>query len=388
MNREKYCKTSQTLAYPINTKNIPAPNKYHQRTYQKTKKQIQKKNKCDNLWKKKSSYVYWNDKENDKNISNYNKKFYYNHKKKFCRYQKKLIEFDYSYNYEENNNNYKLQKLNENEDEDEIKQVNFQMEQDDSKEDISKEDKNNSIEYTTTTAYSNSNSGHEESNYNNSSSNELCLILNSKDSNQNNENSNTIYFSPNLDTYQFYPRKYSAKEKSQEFNTTTNDKINDINNQLFSNSMKSLNLLRLNSCPTPGTDKSSLSTSKITKVHNSNKYPDNNSSDSFNKYNSINPELNQLWLNPVAENTEILSVCVKVGKNKNAVFKLRRFDDLFLTVKLFCEINSINEKLMKPIIIKALSALNTIYQVYNSTIDSKNIEKLKMMNNFINSTYI
>ena len=34
---------------------------------------------------------------------------------------------------------------------------------------------------------------------------------------------------------------------------------------------------------------------------------------------------------------------IKISKNKRAVFKLRRFDDLFLTVKLFCEINQIDD---------------------------------------------
>ena len=83
-----------------------------------------------------------------------------------------------------------------------------------------------------------------------------------------------------------------------------------------------------------------------------------------------------------------MRVNVKISKNKSAIFKLRRFDDLFLTVKLFCEINSIDEKLMKPIIIKSLCALNNIYQVFNTQIDEKNIKRLKVIKNFISNTYI
>ncbi len=81
--------------------------------------------------------------------------------------------------------------------------------------------------------------------------------------------------------------------------------------------------------------------------------------------------------NPAFENTEILNVQVKISKDKTAIFKLKRFDDLFLTIKLFCEINSVDEKLIKPLIIKSLSTLNTIYQVMNSKLEEKQIDVLK-----------
>jgi len=81
--------------------------------------------------------------------------------------------------------------------------------------------------------------------------------------------------------------------------------------------------------------------------------------------------------NPTFENTEILNVQVKISKDRTAVFKLKRYDDLFLTIKLFCEINSVDDKLIKPLIIKSLSALNTIYQVMNSQLDNQQINVLK-----------
>ena len=81
--------------------------------------------------------------------------------------------------------------------------------------------------------------------------------------------------------------------------------------------------------------------------------------------------------NPDFENTVILNVNVKISKDKTAVFRLKRYDDLFLTIKLFCEINSIDEKLMKPLIIKSLTTLNTIYQVMNSKLDNEEINILK-----------
>ena len=147
--------------------------------------------------------------------------------------------------------------------------------------------------------------------------------------------------------------------------------------------MKNFNFLRINSCQNPIKVFSSLSSTQIAKVQNINKFQENISSEPFNKYNSINQELNQLWINPIAENTEILNINVKISKNKSAIFKLRRFDDLFLTVKLFCEIHLIDEKFMKLIIIMSLCALNNIYQVFNSPIDTNNVKRLKMMNRFL-----
>ena len=81
--------------------------------------------------------------------------------------------------------------------------------------------------------------------------------------------------------------------------------------------------------------------------------------------------------NPDFENTEILRVNVKISKDKNAIFRLKRYDDVFETIKIFCEINLIDEKLIKPLIIKSLSAMNTIYQIMNCKLDDENIKLLK-----------
>ena len=81
------------------------------------------------------------------------------------------------------------------------------------------------------------------------------------------------------------------------------------------------------------------------------------------------------------ENTEILNVKIKLSNDKIIIFKLRRFDDLFLTIKFFCEINSIDEKFIKPLITKLLCTLNTIYQIINSEISSESIALLKQIKN-------
>ena len=85
--------------------------------------------------------------------------------------------------------------------------------------------------------------------------------------------------------------------------------------------------------------------------------------------------------NPQYENTEILKVNVKISKDKFATFKLKRYDDVFETIKLFCEINSVDEKLIKPLIIKSLSTLNTIYQIVNCKLEKEQINLLKQIKN-------
>ena len=72
---------------------------------------------------------------------------------------------------------------------------------------------------------------------------------------------------------------------------------------------------------------------------------------------------------------------VKIGENKFAYFKLKRFDDIFMTIQYFCEINNLDEKMIKPLIIKSLCAINTIYQVMNSKLNTENMEVLKVVKN-------
>ena len=375
--REKYCKNNQTLNHSSNSKNIISSIKYHQRTYQKTKKQITKKNKCDRLWKKQSSYIYWSEKENDKNSLNYNysKKPHYDNKRKIFKYHKKSSknELNFNPNFNDENNNKK-----ENGADFKLNKIKYE-----NKDKSLKDEKNNSFEFTRTTSYSNSTSAHEESNSNilnvNEEINITNFILNKRESN---DNINKIF------SFIEQPNKIlSLKSENFQENKILNNNKNT-NEQIFSNSLKNFNFMKLNSCLNPSENFPTPSSSQIPKVQNINKYSDNISSEPYNKYNSINQDLNQLWINPIAENTEILKVNVKISKNKTTIFKLRRFDDLFLTVKLFCEINAIDEKFMKPIIIKALCALNNIYQVINTKLDSKNIKRLKMLNTFVNNTYI
>ena len=107
----------------------------------------------------------------------------------------------------------------------------------------------------------------------------------------------------------------------------------------------------------------------------------NDVSENKNDISTKNVEKTEYKGNPAFENTEILNVKVKIGENKFAYFKLKRFDDIFMTIQYFCEINNLDEKMIKPLIIKSLCAINTIYQVMNSKLNTENMEVLKEVKN-------
>ena len=50
---------------------------------------------------------------------------------------------------------------------------------------------------------------------------------------------------------------------------------------------------------------------------------------------------------------------------------------MFKTVKIFCEINKLDIKLMRPFIIYIIKALNSIYGIYNMKLKNNEIEFLK-----------
>ena len=58
------------------------------------------------------------------------------------------------------------------------------------------------------------------------------------------------------------------------------------------------------------------------------------------------------------ENTDVLCVNLKISASETLVFKIRRYDDMFKTVKMFCEINKLDAKFIRPIILYIIKALN------------------------------
>ena len=221
---------------------------------------------------------------------------------------------------------------------------------------------------------------HEETNYDKN-------ITNNKDK----ENINTIHdiTNNNINKEEYHVIDININNKDIEIknnnNIILNTNIDNINNIIL-NSFKNLNL---------NSNQNSVNNNNINKKRQ--KYPkkkksisselkksfSDNIAEPYNKFNSINGELSQS-INPLIENTEILNIKVKIEKDKYLLFKLRRFDDLFLTVKLFCEINNIEEKLMKPIITMILCGLNSIYQVFNTTLEKDNIKILQLVKSYNN----
>ena len=389
--KNKYSKSGQASSnYKQSQNSFLQSLKYHPNLYSKKKTTISKKmsfqsnnNKFsqNQTWKKHNSYN-WN-KENDKNYLNYDhhisnkdyNDYYYVPKEK--RENKANYNKEYSYLYSSESNEYNSDK-----------NKNFE-----------KNEKKISIDATT---QSNS-SSHEESNNNNQ------YNFNDKNSAVTNENFNSNDFKAffleegnnnqnmilalNLNNLNSIPNLQDLENN----NTIDSNIINSINNDFDINDETSINYIPR---PLIQTQKKNKKQKKIKKNSASSKELNLKKSNSsniesefqlnepYNKFNSVNNELITHVINPIVENTEILEVNVKIAKDKSVVFKLRRFDDLFLTVKLFCEINSISEKLMKPIITKALCTLNSIYQIYNTQLDSKNIKILKILKAINNDTSI
>ena len=244
-----------------------------------------------------------------------------------------------------------------------------------------KNDKKISFDNDATTQSNSSSHEHEETNYdkniinNKKGEDTINNILDRTNNNSNKEEYNVIDININN-------KDIEIKNNN---NIILNTNIDNINNIIL-NSFKNLNL---------NSNQNSVNNNNINKKRQ--KYPkkkksisselkksfSDNISEPYNKFNSINSELSQS-INPLIENTEILNIKVKIEKDKYLLFKLRRFDDLFLTVKLFCEINNIEEKLMKPIITMILCGLNSIYQVFNTTLEKDNIKILQLVKNYNN----
>ena len=79
---------------------------------------------------------------------------------------------------------------------------------------------------------------------------------------------------------------------------------------------------------------------------------------------------------PIKENTCILEINLKLTKDKIFNFILNRFDYLFETVQIFCQINELNSKLY---LINNMKALNAIYGIFNLKLPKNEINELQMM---------
>ena len=107
-----------------------------------------------------------------------------------------------------------------------------------------------------------------------------------------------------------------------------------------------------------------------------------NQIEQYNKFN-VSSKKDSLINLKIIENTIILSVKFKISSNKIICFYLRRFDNLFNSMKSFCEYNHINKQLSKFLIIKVLEALNNIYRINNYLLSAREIKYLLNITNLL-----
>ena len=81
----------------------------------------------------------------------------------------------------------------------------------------------------------------------------------------------------------------------------------------------------------------------------------------YNKFNSSKE-------NCLNENTIILTLKIKVAKNDYRTFNLKKYDDLFISLEKFVNINKINQELVKPLVTKIFKTLNKIFWLLNNKI--------------------
>ena len=65
---------------------------------------------------------------------------------------------------------------------------------------------------------------------------------------------------------------------------------------------------------------------------------------------------------------KILNLKLKVSPNEYKTFNLNIYDDLFISLESFFEINKIRKDLIKPIILKIFYSLNKIFDLMNNRI--------------------
>ena len=165
-------------------------------------------------------------------------------------------------------------------------------------------------------------------------------------------------------------RKFCGKNKFN--NKNSNEKL-DINNYASNNSSKSgssSNKTNSDSCKISSSNNSNSNKSNAVgssqnlslKSKNSNKtYNNPQRKKYYNKFSSSKE-------NSTNENTVILTLKIKLAKDDYRVFNLKKYDDLFISLEKFFDLNKIDQNLVKPIVTKIFTALNKIFWLLNNKV--------------------
>ena len=88
-------------------------------------------------------------------------------------------------------------------------------------------------------------------------------------------------------------------------------------------------------------------------------------------------KLGELYTN--ISNGTILTIRIKVSKNDYRIFNLKKYDDLFISIQKFFDLNQIKSELIRPTVIKIFSTLNKIFSLCNSKIGIYDQQYLKTL---------
>ena len=213
---------------------------------------------------------------------------------------------------------------------------------------------------------------------------------------QYNNNTYEIYNKQKDNSYEkIYDEEYSYDKRATE-STYSNSTIDNS----FSYSSKSIS--RKQSFSDNSDDTFSFVQIDNNNSHNDNSNP-NLKIDNFTKINLSDNDLKNAYYRPKNykgdslskngnitqkqdENITILDIGVKISENKVINFKLRKYDDMFQVVKKTCKENELNENYQNFFVYTIIKALNSIYGIYNLSINKEEISFLKVLKDKFNNS--
>ena len=213
---------------------------------------------------------------------------------------------------------------------------------------------------------------------------------------QYNNNTYEIYNKQKDNSYEkIYDEEYSYDKRATE-STYSNSTIDNS----FSYSSKSIS--RKQSFSDNSDDTFSFVQIDNNNSHNDNSNP-NLKIDNFTKINLSENDLKSAYYRPKNykgdslskngnitqkqdENITILDIGVKISENKVINFKLRKYDDMFQVVKKTCKENELNENYQNFFVYTIIKALNSIYGIYNLSLNKEEISFLQVLKDKYNNS--
>ena len=178
-------------------------------------------------------------------------------------------------------------------------------------------------------------------------------------------NNNNIFINGNnvKNNLNYFKGQEGFIAKEQKINKLKKDSLTNFNSNSSSNSDKS------DSCK-----KSSSNNSNKSNIIKKGKIYTNPRKKYYNKFNSSKE-------NSTNDNTVILTLKIKIAKNDFRFFNLKKYDDLFISLEKFFDLNKIDQSLVKPIVNKIFAALNKIFWLLNNKIGNYDKKYLNSLYN-------